>query len=239
MIQFNLLPDVKLEYIRTQRIKRLVIVSCIILIATSVVITSLLAYSVYGLQRQHITNLTNDIQESTREIQSIDQIDRVLTVQNQLNTITGLHDDKPVASRLFPFISTLTPQEVSITELDINYDESVLIITGESDTFETVNKFVDTLKFTNYVQTTETEAGLTEDVEGTSKRAFVGVELSDYSISTEGTAFVITANFEPSLFSSENSLRLVVPNTITTRSEQENPRALFIESTESEDDGNN
>lgn len=248
MIQFNLLPDVKLEYIRTNRVKRLVITVALLVTGLALAVTGFLAFNVYGLQRGHIDNLTGDIQDSTESIKSIDQIDRMLTVQNQLNTITGLHDDKPVASRLFPFMSSITPTEVNISELEISFENETMIITGEADSLESVNVFVDTLKFIVYSQTDpdsdddqdsgdiqEEQEAETEDLD----RAFVGVELSDFDRTSEGASFIVTATYVPQIFSSEADVALIVRNTITTRSEQESPDALFVRPAEEENGESN
>ncbi len=237
MIQFNLLPDVKIAYIRAQRSKRIVVAVSVLVIVTMLVITGLLAGNVYVLQKNHIANVTADIESSTQEIQAIDQIDRVLTVQNQLNTISGLHEEKPVASRLFSYISVVTPLEIEITELEIDFDESLLVITGETDTLEDVNIFTDTLKFTEYEVVVDNEesddADSSDDIE--LPRAFNGVELNDFSRTTAGTNFVIRISYKPEIFSSESDIRLIIEDTITTRSEQESPDVLFIAPTEEEE----
>jgi len=237
MIQFNLLPDVKIAYIRAQRSKRIVIAISVLTIAIMLTLTGLLATNVYVLQKNHIANVTADIESSTKEIQAIDQINRVLTVQNQLNTISGLHEDKPVASRLFSYIATVTPLEIELTELEINFDENLLVVTGETDTLENVNKFTDTLKFTEYEVLADDE-GVGDDSSDNDielPREFNGVELSDFSRTTDGTNFVIRISYEPEIFSSEDETRLIIEDTITTRSEQESPDVLFIAPTEEEE----
>ena len=65
MIQFNLLPDVKLEYIKAKRTKRSVMLVSIIATGVALGISIMLFLTVSVLQKQHINNLNNDIQKYT------------------------------------------------------------------------------------------------------------------------------------------------------------------------------
>lgn len=233
---------------RAQRAKRLVVAGSVLTIITVVMFTGALALHVFVLQRSHIASITDDIQESTQKIREIDEIDRILTVQNQLNTITGLHEDKPVTSRLFSYIATVTPLEVDITELEINFEEELITVSGQTDTFESVNKYTDTLKFTEYMIVPDTEEDdedneqlpreLMEDDEEEVElfTAFNGVELSDFTRTQDGASFVIQINYNPEIFSSANSVQLFIEETISTRSEQETPDVLFVAPTEEEEE---
>ena len=237
MIQFNLLPDVKIEYIRAKRIKRTVILVAIIAIATCTAVLGILSGAVYGLQRNHISNLTEDIERDTRTIQEMDQINRVLTVQNQLNTIVGLHDDKPVVSRVFGFIETVTPSNVSISRIESSFEQSTLRITGQADSLATVNIFVDTLEFTNY------ELSDTDDINDIDEElplAFSNVVLSSFGVSSsDETTYAIELSFDPLIFDNAQDVELVIRERITTRSEVERPQALFAAPEEENDNGQN
>lgn len=243
MIEFNLLPDVKLAYMRAQRFKRLVITASVFVVMVTLLFSGILALNVYILQRNHIASVTEDIQLSAQEIREIDQIDRVLTVQNQLNTISGLHEEKPVVSRLFSFIATVTPLEVEITELEVNFDEEVIVISGETATLENVNVYTDTLKFTEYMIVPEDLEddenalnNLIEDEDTELLPAFKGVELNDFTRNPDGASFVIRIRYNPEIFSSDNLVQLIIEETISTRSEQETPDVLFIAPTEEEEE---
>ncbi len=226
MIQFNLLPDVKLEYIRTKRTKRLVITVSVIVISACGFLLAVLAGTVYGLQRIHISNLTEDIEQDTRTIQEIEDINRVLTVQNQLNTINSLHDDKPVVSRLFDFITTITPSDVSINRLDVDFEESRIEISGETASLATVNKFVDTIKFTTYTVSVN-GSDAEENLDNNGERAFSDVVLSSFGRANDETSYTIELSFDPVIFDSNQDVSLQISERITTRSEVERPQALF------------
>ena len=114
MIQFNLLPDVKLDYIKAQRTRKLVFSMSFIVSACAIALLVLLL-SASALQRKHLSDLSNDISKESKTLRAKSNIDTILTVQNQLDSLTALHDAKPAAGRLSSFLNALTPATVSIS----------------------------------------------------------------------------------------------------------------------------
>lgn len=222
MIQFNLLPDVKLAYIRTKQRKRLVTVISSSVIAVSLAVVVLLFVFVNIAQKQHLNALSKDIDSQVKELQDTPNLSSILTVQNQLTVLPGLHDDKPVASRLFKYLSQVTPTETSISKLDIDFEAYTMKITGSSGSLNDINKLVDTLKFTEFSIGEETDV----------QRAFADVVLSSFGRTETAANFAIDLNFDPAIFDSADDIKLVVPETITTRSETEKPIFETEESTE-------
>ncbi len=217
MIQFNLLPDVKLEFIRAQRIKRLVILVAVMAGSAALGGFLLLVFLVNVIQKTHINNLSDDIKTYSKQLQEKPEIDKVLTVQNQLNSLPALHDEKAVTSRLAGFIQQLTPAEASINRLSFNFAHNTGLISGSANSLETVNKFADTLKFTEFN---------TEDGQQTG-RAFSTVVLTNFSRDSEDTMYELAFSFDPVIFDSASSVSLTVPQIISTRSETEKPDPLF------------
>ncbi|CAN5656555.1 hypothetical protein BH23PAT1_BH23PAT1_1200 [soil metagenome] len=225
MIQFNLLPDVKLEYIKAARTKRLVISAAVLVSAAVAGIVLLLVMNVMVVQRQHLNNLNSDIADHTAELTGTEDINKVLTIQSQLGRLTDLHDGKPAATRLFDHISQITPASVVFSEFAITFAEEgteegteqhSISITGQSPNMEVVNKFVDTLKFTT--------------IQGEDKNAFSEVVLMEFARAEDGTvSYMISLKFDPDLFDGTKDTKIVVPKLTTTRSAVEKPGALFIE----------
>lgn len=84
MIQINLLPSIKAEYVKAQRTKRTVITISIIAVAVSLGVVGLLASVAYGTQQLQLNNLKNDIAKSEQNIKDVKDLDKILTIQNQL-----------------------------------------------------------------------------------------------------------------------------------------------------------
>jgi hypothetical protein len=213
MIQFNLLPDIKKDYIRAKRTKRIVGAIATITVAGSLGLTGLLFSVVQFGQKTHMNNLTVDIDKKEQDIKSIGEIDKILTVQNQLNSLQAIHETKPETSRLFDFFTQLTPAEAAITSASIDFATSTMKITGGANTLSTVNQYVDTLKFVKY---TTPESSETETV------VFSSV-VTDMNRSKDKITYNITAVFDPTIFMNTKTVILRVPNTVTTRSVLNSP----------------
>lgn len=226
MIQFNLLPDIKLEYIKTTRTKRLIMLIAAMITAISLTVMILLFTIVNGLQATHLKNLSAEIEADANAIKDTQDIEKILTIQSQLTSLPALHEQKPVASRLFKYIGQVTPVDVSIAKLNINFTDQTIIVTGAADNLGTVNKFVDTLKFTEF------------KTDGTQERAFFEVVLSSFGKDVKGASYTINLKFKPAVFDSAHDIELIIPNIITTRSQTEKPdEALFQPLTTPEDEG--
>lgn len=217
-VQVNLLPDVKLEFIKARRMKRMVIGVSAAAAGVALAIFVILFTIVNFVQKQHIANLDNDIATGVAEIEAIPEIDKVLTIQSQLNTITPLHEEKPAASRLIDYLKQLTPAQASIAQASLNFEEEKMALDGNADSLETVNKFVDTLKFTTYkVKGSDQEA----------QNAFSEVVLVGFSVSEGKASYQIELKFNPEIYDNTKEIELKVPDIISTRSQTEKPTDLF------------
>lgn len=217
MIQFNLLPDVKLEYIKTRRTKHMVSMISMALIIGSLVILVGLFSIVNGIQKKHLSDLNEDIKESTAELKKIPELNKVLTIQNQLNNLTSLHEQSPATSRVFDYLAQLTPEKATISNVKLDFEQQTLTVTGNADALSTVNQYVDTLKFTTYS---------VKGVEGSSK-AFNSVVLTSFSKDENKVTYQIDFKFDPVIFDNTKTVTLTTPKIISTRSETEKPTDLF------------
>lgn len=222
MIQFNLLPDVKIKYINTQRTKRMVMLISLIVSAASIALVAIMFISVQVVQKKSLNDLSNDIVKETKQLQNVPDLDKILTIQNQLASLPALHDSKPVSSRILEYIPQVTPALASISSLDVDFASSTMIVTGSADSAATVNKYADTLKFATY-KTASTENG----------KPFTNV-VTSVVVTASGdpsrrATYVLTFNFDPTLFSNTEKPTLVVPKITSSRSETEKPSAIFKE----------
>jgi Tfp pilus assembly protein PilN len=222
MIQFNLLPDVKIHYLKARRQEQLVVVISTFATIAGIAIVVVLLGIVYGVQKKNLSDLNKDIKSNSQELQSTPNLNKILTVQSQLKALPGLHDQKAVATRLGGFLSQVTPSAVNISKLDVDFLQNTLVINGGADTLDTVNTFTDTLKFTTYTSKGSSAAA---------KPAFSNVVLTNFSRDKKGATYTITTSFDPSIFNETDDVTLNVPSIISTRSAVEKPTALFQGST--------
>jgi hypothetical protein len=225
MIQFNLLPDVKLEFVKARKNKHTVMSVSLIVALAALFILLIAVFFVYAVQKKSIRDLNSDITRYTSQIKNTPDLNKILTIQNQLNSLPRLETQKPAVGRLFSYITQLTPNAATISTLTLNFSTSGLTIAGEADSVATINQFVDTLKFTTYNIGTSSQ---TND-------AFSNVVLTSYSLPnvTSGqtaankASYDISASFSPTIFNASSQVTANVPNIISTRSETEQPLQLF------------
>lgn len=213
-VQFNLLPDVKLEYNKTKKQKRFIYgVSAIAVgVAATIFILSFLFVSI--LQKQLLSRADKDITASGKQLKSIHDIEKILTVQNQLSSLPKLHQQKHITSRLFTYLPQITPPNVSVGSLDLDTAATTMNFSGSADSIETVNKFVDTLKFTKYS---------TSDNPDNQLPAFSQVVLTAVGLSDKKASYSINTIYDAALFDATKTVKLTVPQTTTTRSVTESP----------------
>jgi Tfp pilus assembly protein PilN len=225
MIQLNLLPDVKLLYIKAQRQRRLVVSASVLVTAGSIVLLVLLL-GVNGLQKKHLNDLSKDIVKENKQLESKPNINKVLTVQNQLESLTALHDGKPAVARLFTYLNEVTPASVNITSFNMDFTQYTATITGTSDSLGNVNKYVDSLKFITFTTTDD-------DQESKPAPAFKDVVLSSFGLNTgskdsnQAASYTITLSYDPTIFDITKNVQLTVPSVTTTRAQISQPSDLF------------
>ncbi len=189
MIQFNLLPDIKKEYVRAKRTKRLIISGATLFSAAIIGVTVLLFSFVHVAQKQHIKHLTEDIKKKAESIQGTDNLNTMLTVQNQLSLLPGLHETKPETSRVFSYLTLVSPAAVVISTVDLDTTLNTITVTGEADNLATVNKLVNNIKAARHALPGEQDSTVTF--------SNVATELAG---DNEGATFTILMSYDPVIF---------------------------------------
>jgi Tfp pilus assembly protein PilN len=210
MVQFNLLPDVKLEFVKSRRTKYLM--TFISFVAGAVALSVLLFsfFFVNVVQRKSLGDLQKDINAYSKQLKDKKDLDKILTVQNQLGTLPTLHEQKPVVSRLFDYISQVTPQQASLNKLNIDFDAKTISVGGTAPSFDVVSNYTDTLKATKFIV----------DKEKDKTKAFSNVVLTSFARTDKDATFTIDFAYEPALFEVDKKIGLVLPT--TTRTSQDN-----------------
>jgi hypothetical protein len=225
MIQLNLLPQVKVDYIKGQHVKRLVMGISLVATAVSVGLV-IIMFSLVAIQKKHVSDLDKDIDKLTTELKSTPDLDKILAVQSQLNVLPSLYDGRPAVDRLPTYLDQTTPTGVRINKIVVDYTLSTIVIEGKADTLELVNSYTDTLKFTTY------KVG-----EEASLQAFKDVVLLEFGRDEKEATYTISFGFDTTIFDITKTVNLVVPSLVTTRANAPGTDLFFIEtdSTEGEE----
>lgn len=219
MTQINLLPDVKQQFMRANRLRRTTMVISFIIASAALALFIFLLLTVKVWQKAHIGDLNKDIAKASKQLSDVPNLNRILTVQQQLKSLPSLHAQKPAAKRLLGYISQVTPLNVTVSKTIVNFQTNTFELNGAAKNLEDINKFVDTLKFTKFKNPETNEE----------KPSFTNVVLTSFGRDSDEATYVINLAFDPLIFDSKfTDLKLNVPQGfITTRSETERPSALF------------
>jgi len=138
MYEINLVPDVKLEMIKKQKARNLVFFICLAVAGAGIGITAVLG-SIVGTQRLVIADQQTKIDAMSEKVNGYSGLSEFLTIQDQLGKISEINANKKVLSRVFNVLGVMLPEEVSggdsvtLSELNINLDESTLTFDGQAD----------------------------------------------------------------------------------------------------------
>lgn len=227
MIQLNLLPDVKKEFLRAQSARRKTIAISILVTIIAAGLTAVVAIYVYAVQNGIKYLQTEDIKSKSSELSSVKDIDKYLTIQNQLAQLSSLHNNKNNFSRLIDFLPRLNPappQNIVLSNLEVDTTTTTITFKGRVQDYGALTTFKDTL---NNATFTSTRNG--QEVDATKLFTEVKIESALYekTTTTSGVTFTIAAVYDSAVFKQENTNVLVtVPNKETTGSVVGSP-AIF------------
>lgn len=227
MIQLNLLPDLKKEYLQAQKAKAMVIAIAIFVTLGAFALSALLFFYVTFVQQFQINLASDDISKKTQQLKDVPDIDKYLTVQNQLAALPALHDGKGMYSRLYDFLSVLNPSapnNVLLSDLRVISDDRTIIFTGTTASYQTLNVFVDTLKNATVSYKANGQGDLVES------KMFDQVLVQTADIVRTNSAavvgFTVKTTYSEQLFNARNTdMTAKVPNITTTPSVTQSPSA--------------
>ena len=134
MIQINLVPDVKQEMLRAQRMRNVAISFSILvgLASAGVVVTLGLV-----LGAQAVTeNLTSSaIDTEYKKLSDTSDINNALTIQNQLSAISSLSENRTIDSRLLDVIAAInpaSPNDIKLSKVTLDPTQSQLTLEGSA-----------------------------------------------------------------------------------------------------------
>jgi hypothetical protein len=225
MIQLNLLPDLKKEYIKSQKTKGVVISVSILTTIGAIGLSALLFVYVTFLQQVQINLATDDIKTKENQLKGITDVDKYLTVQAQLSALPDLHANKGSYSRLFDFLAVINPSapnNVNLGNLQLDGAAGSITFSGTTATFETLNVFVDTLK---NAQVSYKQNGQ-GDTQTTKMFSQVLVQTSGFAHlnGKDLVSFSIKTLYTPAVFAVSNTeVKASIPNITTTQSVTQSP----------------
>ena len=120
--EINLVPDSKVEAIRSLKLRNLILFISII-IASASVFVSIIAFSISGGQQAAIADKKQTLESLSSKMNDFGDLGDFLTVKDQLGNLVPISENKVLASRLFGVLATLIPtgaDSITISNLTIN-----------------------------------------------------------------------------------------------------------------------
>ena len=136
--EVNLVPDVKLEMIRLQKIRNLVFFICIVVSIASISTVAILG-GIKGTQDLVISGQEGHIKNLSYKVTTYKELPDFLTIQDQLKKLSEINKNRPVLSRVFPILKNLFPtgaDTITMSELNVNLDTATLNFDAQANAGE-------------------------------------------------------------------------------------------------------
>lgn len=148
MIEINLVPDVKQELIKAERVRSVVISTSILAGIIALGIVGVLAAYVFGVQSVRGALDDDAIKKGGAQLASVEDLSKVLTIQNQLSKISELNSQKKIDSRIFEVLLAVippAPNDIQVSSLLIDAANSRISLEGQTPTYDTLEVFKKTI----------------------------------------------------------------------------------------------
>lgn len=159
MIELNLVPDVKQELLKAQRVRNAVISVTILVGIISVGVVLLLAFYLFGIQTVRNNLADGAITSKTAELKKVDDLSNTLTIQNQLTKLSEMHKNKNIDSRFFAILTAINPPQpnnIVVSSAKIDADTKTVTIDGQATNgYEAAELFKKTILSTKMSYTDE------------------------------------------------------------------------------------
>ena len=170
MIEINLLPSVKRELLKTRAMRNRVISISFLVGGASIVAVVVLAL-VLGSQIAGEAVQNGVIKDRNDKLMAVEDLNKVVTIQNQLTKINEQHSRKKINSRIFDVVTAVNPvvpNNVSFSDIKVNPESKTITLEGSAvngySALETLKKTILNTK----VQTTDgdksSEVSLTKEI---------------------------------------------------------------------------
>ncbi len=233
MIEINLVPDVKQELIKAQRIRSTVIAASLLIGSISVAVVALLVMYIFTVQAVRGGLVDNAIKQGSDKLASVEDLSKVLTIQNQLTKISDLNSNKNIYSRIFDLLSSIippSPNDVQISNLKIDSTTDLITIEGQaSNSYAAVEVFKKTIEGAKVRYTDSNNKA--QEVTLASSISTSDTSYGEDSSGIKVLRFTISFVYAPELFSlaSKNASVVITIKGNATDSYIDIPKSIFAD----------
>ncbi len=232
MIEINLIPDVKQELIKAQRVRSTVISGTILIGLSSVAIVTLLAVYAFGVQTVRSALADDSIKKGSAQLSSVADLSKTLTIQNQLTMISTIHNSTKIDSRLFDVLQAIippTPNDVQISTFKIDSSAKLITIDGQA-----VNSYAAAEVFKKTIESAQVSYSDGKNTQTVGLATNVSTSNTSYGEDASGVKvlrFTISFNYAPELLApSSQSVKVTIANQgNATDSYLGVPKSIFVD----------
>lgn len=232
MIEINLVPDIKQELIKAQRIRSTVIAGSIVVGVISVAIVTMLTMYVFTVQAVRSTLADNAIKQGSTDLNNIPDLSKTLTIQNQLTKISALNSGKKIDSRIFDLLGIIippAPNDIQISNLIVDSNTGLITIEGQAtNSYAAVEVFRKTIEGATFKYT-----GADNKQQSVTLASSVSTSNTSYGEDSSGVKvlrFTISFVYAQELFApiSKNASIVITTNGNATDSRLGVPKSIFV-----------
>lgn len=247
MIQINLIPDVKKEYLRAQRTRNLA-VSISILVGIAAAGLVVILGIILGGQYVVSDFMKGRIDDEYQKLASVEDLPELLTIQHQLEVLPDQHLNSMRTSRLFNVLSAINPEapnNVTFSTVELDPESTLVTLEGNADGGYPA---VEALKKTIERTTFEYRENGSDEVQTVPMASNVGIESTSFGEDNSGSRvlrFTMSFKYADKLFSNQAKgvpgaqgapVTSPVRRIDVTDSQVRVPDSLFQSSAESEEE---
>ncbi len=240
MIQINLIPDIKQEYLRAQRTRNMAISASIIAGIAAVGLVVFLGL-ILGGQYVLDTQAKSKTKSEYQKLASVEDLSEILTIQNQLSVLPDQHAMSTRDSRLFAVIDAVnpaSPNDVTFSSVKLDPASNSVTLEGSAKGgYPAVEALKKTIEATKFEYTAKGESQANSEPLASS----VGIESTSLGEDNSGAKvlrFTISFEYSQDLFvNTVTNARIVSPikKVDVTDSKTRIPESLFQAANNSEE----
>lgn len=133
--EINLVPEVKAQMIRAQKMRNLVLFICIVVSVASVGVV-LVLFGIKSGQDIAMSNQDKKLNLMSEKLTGYEELGDLVTIQGQLAKLEELTDNKTVLSRVFGAVGAMLPtggDVVQLSELRVDLEANTLRLDAQAD----------------------------------------------------------------------------------------------------------
>lgn len=213
MIEINLLPDVKQEFIRAQRLRNTVI-SIAILIGLAAIGVVLLMGSFLGAQVIRDKLASDAIDKEFKKLSEVEDISKIVTIKNRLAKISDINKNRSISSRLFDVLTSINPQapnDVKMSSVTYDPEDQTISVEGSAKNgYAATDVFKKTILNTKFEYS---EGDKTETVPLTNEVTISNTSYGEDNTGARVLRFSLSFKYYKELFSNEiDNARIISPS---------------------------